>query len=218
MEPHRKRVKHYHEPGDLHELTFSCVGRSQLLVRDEFRVLLCQAIDKAIAAYDFALVAFVLMPEHVHLLVYPRSQTAKALASQGPRQWHPVDSDVGSGKEILKRLTRLLADIKQPFSRRVKRILAKERSPLLSDLSVLERPGKEAFRFWQEGPGYDRNLSSKEAILAAIDYFHLNPVRRGLAARAIDWKWSSARWYASDGKDTDPDLPTIHGPPWELLV
>jgi putative transposase len=72
-------------------------------------------------------------------------------------------------------------------------------------------------RFWQEGPGYDRNLSSKETILAAIDYIHLNPVRRGLAARAIDWKWSSARWYASDGKDRDPDLSTIHGPPWELL-
>ena len=82
MEPHRKRVKHYHEPGDLHELTFSCVGRSQLLMRDDWRILLCQAIDKAIAAHDFALVAFVLMPEHVHMLVYPRSQTAKALAAQ----------------------------------------------------------------------------------------------------------------------------------------
>ena len=218
MEPHRKRVKHYHEPGDLHELTFSCYGRSQLLLRDDWRILLCQAIDKAVAAHDFALVAFVLMPEHVHLLVYPRSQTANALATQSRRQWHPVTSDVGSIEEILKRLSRLLADIKQPFARRVKRILVKERSSLLSDLTVLERPGKEAFRFWQEGPGYDRNLSSKEAILGAIDYFHLNPVRRGLVAQGIDWKWSSARWYASDGKDRDPDLPTIHGPPWELFT
>ena len=29
-----------------------------------------------------------------------------------------------------------------------------------------------------------------------IDYIHANPVRRGLAAKAEDWEWSSARWYA----------------------
>jgi putative transposase len=227
MEPHRKRVKHYHEPGDFHELTFSCYDRSPLLVRDDWRRLICQAIDKAIAAHDFALVAFVLMPEHVHLLVYPRPQTAKALASRrlhgpapmaGRRQWHPVAPDVGSSEFVLKRLSRLLTDIKQPFSRRVKRILVNEKSPLVSQLTVTERPGKPVFRFWQEGPGYDRNLSSKETILAAIEYIHRNPIRRGLAAWPVDWKWSSARWYASDGKELDPDLPTIHGPPWELFV
>src|SRR5713226_1926649 len=31
MNSHRKTVKHYHEPGDLHELTFSCYERRQLL-------------------------------------------------------------------------------------------------------------------------------------------------------------------------------------------
>jgi putative transposase len=218
MQPHRKQIKHYHEPGDFHELTFSCSKRLQLLMRDDWRRLLCQVIDRAISDQEFALVAFVLMPEHVHLLVYPRRQTAKALAGQGPRQWHPAPSDVELGQLVLHRLSRLLADIKRPFSGRVKKQLVEEGSPLLLQLTVMERPGKEAFRFWQEGPGYDRNLCSQKSVLAAIDYFHLNPVRRGLVTRAVDWKWSSARWYASDGKDQDPDLPTIHGPPWELFV
>ncbi len=31
---------------------------------------------------------------------------------------------------------------------------------------------------------------------SGIDYIHANPVRRGLVARAEDWEWSSARWYA----------------------
>jgi hypothetical protein len=61
----------------------------------------------------------------------------------------------------------LLADIKQPLSGRIKRVLVKENSPLFSELTVMERPGKPAFRFWQEGPGYDRNLSSKQTVLAA---------------------------------------------------
>jgi hypothetical protein len=49
--------------------------------------------------------------------------------------------------------------------------------------------------FWLPG-GYDRNVTSTEALRAMIDYIHANPVRRGLAAKAEDWEWSSARWYA----------------------
>jgi putative transposase len=50
--------------------------------------------------------------------------------------------------------------------------------------------------FWQPGGGYDRNITSTEALRAMIDYIHANPVRRGLVARAEEWEWSSARWYA----------------------
>ena len=32
-----------------------------------------------------------------------------------------------------------------------------------------------------------------------IEYIHNNPVRRGLVARAEDWKWSSAGWF--EGKN-----------------
>ncbi len=62
-------------------------------------------------------------------------------------------------------------------------------------LTVRERPGKECFRFWQEGPGFDRNLFSPDAIASSLEYIHNNPVSRGLCRRAVDWKWSSARYY-----------------------
>jgi putative transposase len=35
----------------------------------------------------------------------------------------------------------------------------------------------------------------RQDLLAMIEYIHLNPVRRGLVERAVDWKWSSASWY-----------------------
>ncbi|MDA0590521.1 MAG: hypothetical protein O2820_21470 [Planctomycetota bacterium] len=54
------------------------------------------------------------------------------------------------------------------------------------------------FRFWQEGPGFDRNLFGPEAITASMDYIHLNPVKRGLCEKATDWKWSSARFYLGE--------------------
>ncbi len=192
MTGNRKTLRRYHEPGDLHELTFSCYRGMPLLTNDVWRELLCRSIDKAIQHWNFRLVAFVLMPEHVHLLVYPTSI--------------PVAID------------HLLSAIKQPYSVKIKNLLLAEGSNLVDRLTIQERPGKRAFRYWQEGAGYDRNLSSPRAVLAAIDYIHRNPLRRGLVNEATHWKWSSARWYASERQLVDPDLPTIHGLPPEFFV
>ena len=192
MTGNRKTLRHYHEPGDLHELTFSCYQGMPLLTNDVWRELLCRSIDKAILRWNFRLVAFVLMPEHVHLLVYPTS--------------------------IPVAINHLLSAIKQPYSVKIKNLLLAEGSDLVDRLTIQERPGKSAFRYWQEGAGYDRNLSSPRAVLAAIDYIHRNPLRRGLVDDATHWKWSSARWYASERQFVDPDLPTIHGLPPEFFV
>ena len=73
------------------------------------------------------------------------------------------------------------------------------------------------FRYWQEGPGYDRNLESEAAVLAAIDYIHLNPVRRKLGENAIDWKWSSIRFYSNPTALADPALPRLHSLPPEFF-
>jgi putative transposase len=111
-----------------------------------------------------------------------------------------------------------LSAIKRPFSGRIKRILVEHRSPLLRRLTVQERPGKLAFRYWQEGPGYDRNLSQESTVMAAINYIHDNPVRRRLVQSPTEWKWSSARWYAADKQHVDADLPTIHGLPTDFFL
>ena len=188
---HRKTIRHFHEPGDLHELTFSCYRRMQLLTNDVWREMFCRSIDKAITRWNFRLVAFVLMPEHVHLLVYPTTPIVE------------IDN--------------LLSAIKQPYAVKIKNLLLASGSDLVDRLTVQERPGKTAFRYWQEGPGYDRNLSSQKAVLAAIEYIHRNPIRRGLVDEVTHWRWSSARWYASDKQIVDPALPTIHGLPPEFF-
>ena len=181
--PHRKRVKHYNEPGHFHELTFSCYQRRPLLTNHRWRCLLSEAIDRATERHGYALNAFVFMPEHVHLLVSPR----------------PSASGINE----------LLKAIKRPYSFRIKRLLQESNSPLLKTLDVHQRPGVRSFRYWQEGPGYDRNLDRAETVLAAIEYFHLNPVKRGLVKRAIDWQWSSARWFEGLEYNNDVRLPKL---------
>jgi len=130
------------------------------------------------------------MPEHVHLLIFPR------------REEYSI-SDV-------------LRDIKQPVSRRALKYVRSFAPHALSLMRDEQSTGKVAHRFWQRGGGYDRNLSHVKTIHATIDYIHANPVRRELVDGAEDWYWSSARYF---GGRTDvplvPDVQTIPvlGPP-----
>ncbi len=39
-------------------------------------------------------------------------------------------------------------------------------------------------RYWQEGPGYERNLIKRSTIVAGIDYLRHNPGRRGWGGRS----------------------------------
>jgi len=111
-----------------------------------------------------------------------------------------------------------LAGVKRPCSARVKQDLESAGAGLLRRLNVLERPGKTVFRFWQEGPGYDRNLQGEATVLGSIDYIHNNPVRRGLCSCATDWYWSSARYYTMDPPQQDANLPLISSLPPEFFT
>ncbi len=185
---HRKQVKHFHEPGHLHEFTFSCSQRQPLLSRPGRMELLARCLDRANMECHVQLVAFVFMPEHVHLLTYFQ------------------DEQPNFGL--------YLARIKQPFSKQVRAELEKNEPDQLKQFLVQERPGKTCFRFWQAGPGFDRNIFSREAVEASVNYIHANPVKRGLCERATDWNWSSARYYeANPLLQQHDDLPFIHGFP-----
>ena len=50
--------------------------------------------------------------------------------------------------------------------------------------------------FWQSRY-YDFNVFREQKLVEKLDYMHQNPVQRGLVTRAEDWKWSSARHYAT---------------------
>jgi putative transposase len=167
---HRKTIQHFDIRGHAHELTFSCFGRRPPLLIDGAADLLCQSIDAALTRHRYSLLAYVLMPEHVHLLVLPHSDAS------------PVE--------------RLLFAIKRPHSFRVKRLLHARNDPLLDSLIVRDGRGRIAFRFWQFGPGYDRNLTKSSTVRTVIEYIHANPIQRGLCSSPDGWDWSSWHVYA----------------------
>jgi len=64
-----KNLKRYYGRGDLHFLTFSCYRRLPGLGTAKTRNEFLRALDEVRMKYGFALVGYVVMPEHVHLLM-----------------------------------------------------------------------------------------------------------------------------------------------------
>jgi hypothetical protein len=69
----------------------------------------------------------------------------------------------------------------------------------LSQMEDRQPGGRVHYRFWQRGGGYDRNLTEPKSIWNEIDYFHANPIRRGLCDTPTAWLWSSARELEQPG-------------------
>ena len=81
-----KNLKRYYGRGDLHFLTFSCYRRLPLLGTIRARNLFVHALGKIRERYGFLLVGYVVMPEHVHLLVSEPQNGPLASAVQAIKQ------------------------------------------------------------------------------------------------------------------------------------
>ena len=68
---HRKGVIRYNIPGSFHELTFSCCRNLNLLKSERACSNLARAIIRACEKLDYGVLAYVSMPDHVHLPVKP---------------------------------------------------------------------------------------------------------------------------------------------------
>ena len=183
---HRDRTRRRHSfnvPGHAHALTFTCYRRFPFLKAERTCAWLADSIAGARRTLDFALWAFVFMPDHVHVIVRPN------------RPDHEVSV--------------ILKAIKGPVGRQAVAHLEACAPEWLPKITRV-RGGREERLFWQSGGGYDRNIDEPKTLGRMVDYLHENPVRRGLVARPSDWRWSSAGWFeglASNGLRPDPIPP-----------
>lgn len=167
----RKLRRSSEDPGCAHELTFSCYRRLPLLGRDRTRRWFIQALDAARRKHKLELWAYVIMPEHLHILFVP------------------LDPNY--------RIRRVLQSVKQPVMRRAINFLREDNPAWLIKLRASGANG--GYHFWQPGGGYDRNVNNAKTAWSIIEYIHNNPVQRGLVESPTAWPWSSARWYAGEG-------------------
>ena len=75
----RTLLKRYYGKGDLHFITFSCYQRRPLLATPAARDTFVKILDEIRSRHGFLLLGFVVMPEHVHLLI---TESAKSNPSK----------------------------------------------------------------------------------------------------------------------------------------
>ena len=63
----------WNESGHAHFVTYSCYRRWPLQARDRSRRWVIDALKRVRREQDVALWAYVIMPEHVHVLLHPRA-------------------------------------------------------------------------------------------------------------------------------------------------
>ena len=72
----------YQQAGDLHFITFSCYGRKPYLASFAAKELFEASLEKMRRKYGFAVLGYVVMPEHVYLLVNEPARCSLARALQ----------------------------------------------------------------------------------------------------------------------------------------
>jgi|SRR5208282_4213097 len=79
-------LKRYQQAGHLHFITFSCYHRAPLLGTAQARDTFVAALEQVRRWYGFCVVGYVVMPEHVHLLISEPERGGLALALQMLKQ------------------------------------------------------------------------------------------------------------------------------------
>ena len=126
---------------------------------------MAEIVENAFLKFDgnkYNLIAWCIMPNHVHILIEPLIQLGKIVQS-----WKSF-----TGRWAMRHNAELTA------------------SPLLLPHCVGGVP-REKENFWMR-EYWDRYIRNEEHLQKTINYIHNNPVKAGLCNIPKQWKWSSA--------------------------
>jgi REP-associated tyrosine transposase len=164
----------------LHFITCSCYRRLPFFASARAKNVLVKLLDETRDRYRFALAGYVVMPNHIHLLIGEPAKGTPSIVMQV---------------------------LKQRVSRWLRR---KPRKKLLSHQLALPfpQPNDSLPQFWQLR-FYDFNVWSQSKFVEKLHYMHMNPVKRKLVAHPKDWPWSSFSFYARE-KSTLIRIDSVH--------
>ena len=166
-----KRLKRIYGRGHLHFITCSCYRRLSLLGSAHARNAFVKTLGEVRGKYGFKLAGFVVMPEHVHLLMS-----------------EPVRDNPSTVLKMLKQRTS-----RRLRAKRRRRVPETQGSFSFVPVDVVSK------QLWQRR-FYDFNVWSQRKKVEKLHYMHMNPVKRGLVENPTDWPWSSCAFYQGKGK------------------
>jgi REP element-mobilizing transposase RayT len=156
-------------------ITIVANNRLPVFQSEAIKVVTCRAIDEARKAGGFLLFAYVIMPDHLHLLTNCPDTSADVLRY-----------------------------VKGLSARRVIDYLKEHNfQSSLAKLRHADWKRQHRYSLWQQEKNVF-SVFSEAVFMQKVNYIHLNPVRAGLVEQAIDYRWSSARIWQRCPADNEP--------------
>jgi REP element-mobilizing transposase RayT len=130
------------------------------------KIISCQALDKARRSGGFAIYAYVIMPDHIHLITDPARKPSDTLRFiNGIIARHVIDYlKENNFESSLKKLRRERED------------------------------GDHKYSLWEHHSN-THLITTEPGLMQKVNYIHQNPVADGLCERAEEYKFSSARYW-----------------------
>jgi putative transposase len=137
--------------------------------------LCCKSFDEARRSGGFLILAYVVMTDHFHAIVYSELKPSKVLQYlNGISSRRVIDYLKTNGHEAsLKKLQHEVKDRQYKYS------------------------------LWDHHSN-GKLIISEDVLIQKVNYLHQNPVRAGLVSDPMDYRWSSARWWARKPNEDEP--------------
>ena len=169
------RLRRHDEHGHIHFITSSCFRRLQFFRHESVKQAFIDAMKLSREKFAIRWLGYVIMPEHVHLLVLPQQPGAAEPTPISAVLNHLKGASGRQGKHELRDIWR-------------------HRRSLGTRPLDAWATGDEPKPLWKPR-GYDFNVVDEMKVIEKLDYMHANPIRRGLVDRPEQWRWSSHRFY-----------------------
>ncbi len=137
--------------------------------------LACHALDEARTSAGFLILAYVVMPDHLHAILASQLKPSKTLQYvNGITSRRVIDYLRTNGHECS-----------------------------LKKLQHADKERNYRYSLWDHHANA-KLISTEEVLMEKVHYLHQNPVRAGLVKNALEYRWSSARCWARKDVDDEP--------------
>ncbi len=162
----------YRQPGHIYYITTNVYNFLPIFTSASFVIPLIDSLNYYRFHYNIALIGYVIMRDHLHLLLFPEN----------------VDV-----------LSAMLRDFKEFTAKRlIRQATVEKRQPWLDAFAQAgTETGRSQHKVWQDS-FWEMNLFSERLIRQKLNYLHRNPVRAGLVNGPEAYPYSSYRNYMLD--------------------
>lgn len=165
-------LKHISLDNAVYYITTVTYRRMPIFVTPSFVIPLIDSLNYYRYKCDFRLLGYVIMPDHMHLLIWPQGQTS-----------------VGEIMRDLKKYTSV---------RIIRQAEVEAREDWLQAFSEAgAATGRSDRKVWQDDY-WDTLVYSPRVMREKLNYIHRNPVRAGLVETPEAYAYSSYRNYVND--------------------